>query len=1240
MENLGLTHKDRNSEKLVPDYFKVDERNLVDFVDFTGKFSEYINYYNTENNIDGTAVSFSSADTTILLIQISSFKIEKEQNNLDSIISELDRENIKPEAVFEYFYSLFELINFWKDTTIDLTDFNNEISKLIETKFSHNLSRVVKFEYNLSKKISYIPVKKMYRFREDILWDISNRQTDDFVFTSNSEIELFNEITDNFYKLFNSIISTLELIIDSSQEYLEQVKIAGNTQPHIGLYIAFVKMYELAQQDINKFTERHLDYHFKDILKFDNIPEIPDKVNLAFSLQDGVEKYKLPKGTGVYAGQDSIGKDIVYKLDNELVVSRATVDNVKTIINDGNVFSGTHHELFRHVYIDHNLNSKIHSEDVDAIDDSYKLGFALATSVLKLSEGDRKIIFSFNMQRQSFDNFVEVFDEQIQKDVNINIYDINEFVSDLFSFAYTSTDDEGKSEMFVIPKKNVRTYFKRNQSGTVIHIFCVEVEIPAIFPPISPCENDEFPLAKEKNLPLCYFFIESSKVLFYNFYKTLIIEKVEIFLHVEGIRDLKVQNQYGSLDPAVPFEPFGANPTIGSSFILGHDTIFSQKIDELQIVLDWKDVPLCDNGFPEHYQGYDDIVNNQTFKVAVSALKDRKWIPENNKQVIPLFDDIKDLDEKNILPVDNIRIIDNLDLSKINDSFKGKPKVNSNDSYSRISTNGFLKFDFVYPASGFGHNEYPKLLKKQALKSVKKGSPSAEEINEPWTPTLNSISVNFEASFIIDFNKQDRFNKSCFYHLKPFGTQLVSEPVGNKINILPVYDNGSEIYIAINEFNENEILTLLINIDNLASNSKEITEIKWFFLISDVWSEIMNKSILSDSTNDLSTSGIITFDFSEYDKEFFNKKNLTNNQTFPKGYFYLCIKTNTGENFINRLNYIACHGASATYFNNENEREFLSEGLPAGTISTFIDDHPDIKEINQAFNSFDGLEQESTENFRIRVSERMRHKNRGITKWDIEHIVLQEFKEISKVICLNNTNEDVEREPGCILVVVIPNISSTTTHKVLQPRSSEITLNKINTFIEERVSPFVKLRVRNPIYEQVQVKFKVKFREGYNPRYYLQIINRDLREFLNPWLRENSEVDTTASDNVYSVHIVYFLEKRDYVDYVSNVSVFHIIENSIINLDVAHDNNVVLKPTTDISIFVSSPEHVIEVVGGDDVHDAIGTLAIGKDFSTGYIVEKKIEKGIEKDEIEVDFEIESIHEDVNIEEDYIVTIHI
>lgn len=1221
MENLGLTHKDRYSEKLEASYFKIDERTLEDFVKFLENFAQYINFYNTENNIDGDATAFFGSDITILLIHLSSYKIEHLENKFDEFINVYKKNNSEINIAIELIFQTIEEIANWKYLTLTIKDFNNEITELIKSKFSKSLARLYEFEKSLPKYSDYKISKKDYSFLSEPEWNTQNYEIEPFIIKSQEEEAIKKEIINHAYIIFNSITATIKLLIESARRYLQKISDDGDTQPHVALYIAFIEMYKHAQNDLNKFTQRHLDFYYKEILKLDNIPEIADKVHVVFNLQDDIDAYKLKKGTGLTAGQDKSGKQLIYKLDNEIIVSKSRVDSIKTIINSGTKTSNDKNELFEHVFLNSNINNDIHEEEKD--ENSYNLGFAIASSFLKLAEGDREIKFTFYLQRYEFEQFIAMYNKEIQKNPNVDINDIDEFVEDLFSFAYSTVDENEEEEMFVIPQNNITTNFKKNAEGLPLNQFFVTLHIPDVYPPITPTINEDFPEAKERNLPLCYFFLSRQKVNFYNYYKKLVIDKVGVNVLVEGVKNLIVQNEYGVIDGTVPFEPFGATPTIGSTFYLGHETIFSKKINELQIVLDWKDTPLNDNGFAEYYQGYSDIDNNQTFKAAVSALKDRKWIPAENKQVVHLFDDVDELDEEGIMPVNNIRVIDDLDLNKINDTFKGNPKINTNDSYSRISTNGFLKFEFVYPPNGFGHKEYPKILQKQASKAIKKGASAMEEINEPWTPTLNSISINYETSTIIDFNNQTRNNKPCYYHLKPFGNEIVSEPVGTKITVIPEYDEGTEVYIAIDPFYEKDDLTLFININNLIKSTKDKVDIKWSFLQDDEWVDIFDKTILADTTNDLSSSGVITFDFSEYDPDFFNLKTLTENKIFPKGFFYLRIKTNSGVEFINRINYIKCNGAIATFVNNGNQTDHLVEGLPKNSITGFTGDHPDIKEIEQPFPSFGGLARENRTDFQVRVSERLRHKDRGISKWDYEHIILEEFTKITKVICLNNTNNNAEKEPGNVLLVVIPEIIEQADNtKTLEPRSSDVELKQIRDFMEQRISPFINLYVRNPIYEQVQVKCEVKFNEGYNPRYYMQVINQDLTTFLNPWIKKDSEINVSATDNVYSMHIVYFLEKREYIDFVSNVSVFHIVNGTIINLKNAHSNNVVLKPTSDISILVSAPEHIVSMIGADSVQDAIGTLIVEKNFSAKYDAPKPIKKGIGKDEIEVDFGVE------------------
>jgi hypothetical protein len=140
-----------------------------------------------------------------------------------------------------------------------------------------------------------------------------------------------------------------------------------------------------------------------------------------------------------------------------------------------------------------------------------------------------------------------------------------------------------------------------------------------------------------------------------------------------------------------------------------------------------------------------------------------------------------------------------------------------------------------------------------------------------------------------------------------------------------------------------------------------------------------------------------------------------------------------------------------------------------------------VKKIEQPFTSFGGRTKEQNNDFYTRVSERLRHKNRAITIWDYERIILQNFTSVYKVKCLNHTRYEGtavsvnEAAPGNVSLIVISNIRNKNAVDPLKPRTSLVVLDDIKEFIGKIRSPFINLYVYNPLFEEVKVKFNVRF---------------------------------------------------------------------------------------------------------------------------------------------------------------------
>ena len=91
---------------------------------------------------------------------------------------------------------------------------------------------------------------------------------------------------------------------------------------------------------------------------------------------------------------------------------------------------------------------------------------------------------------------------------------------------------------------------------------------------------------------------------------------------------------------------------------------------------------------------------------------------------------------------------------------------------------------------------------------------------------------------------------------------------------------------------------------------------------------------------------------------------------------------------------------TATFKDDNNELSHLKKGLPERLIQKFVEKNPEIKSVEQPYSSFGGKEAENEKDFYIRISERLRHKNRASSAWDYEHLVLEAFPQISFALCI------------------------------------------------------------------------------------------------------------------------------------------------------------------------------------------------------------------------------------------------
>lgn len=106
------------------------------------------------------------------------------------------------------------------------------------------------------------------------------------------------------------------------------------------------------------------------------------------------------------------------------------------------------------------------------------------------------------------------------------------------------------------------------------------------------------------------------------------------------------------------------------------------------------------------------------------------------------------------------------------------------------------------------------------------------------------------------------------------------------------------------------------------------------------------------------------------------------------------------------------------------------------------------------------------------------------------------------------------------------------------PRVSRAELEEIQTYLSAYVSPFAKLYVENPVYETLVVDAKIGFRTGFDPGFYSNLLNEELKAFLSPWAFDTG-VDIVIGGKIYKSSILQFIETREYVDFVVDIRLYH-----------------------------------------------------------------------------------------------------
>lgn len=405
--------------------------------------------------------------------------------------------------------------------------------------------------------------------------------------------------------------------------------------------------------------------------------------------------------------------------------------------------------------------------------------------------------------------------------------------------------------------------------------------------------------------------------------------------------------------------------------------------------------------------------------------------------------------------------------------------------------------------------------------------------NEPWTPVIKNISIDYTASA----TKSD----IDLIHLYPYQNTYKKEDITLQPALFPTFCDEGSLFLGLQDLEPGSNVNMLFQLAEATADAESDPEgINWYYLENNQWKLLRNGfEVLEDDTGGLTTSGIVKFALPQ---------NMTKGNTILPGDLHW-IKASIPKNSKTVCETLGIYTqAVKVAFTNEaaNDKLRLSAPLPAGSVSKLNEADTNVKKIVQPYDSFGGRRPEEDGGYYVRVSELLRHKGRAVQKFDYERLALEYFPQLFKAKCINHSfglnahvyKNDFPVAPGYVLLAVIPDLNQLKAIQSFEPRVPVSMLEAIAEKVRSLTSPFVRFRAMNPRYEKVDFCIKLKLLPGKDENYYKEKLQQDLREFMAPWAVGGYD-KLTFGQCISRSEIIGFIESLDYADYIVDLLMRH-----------------------------------------------------------------------------------------------------
>jgi hypothetical protein len=1055
---MGATQHERLLAALKPGHFLIDERTEQDLIYFVHKLSASVRFYDAANCENGDWSQLFAHEPTSILVELSFLDIDALNERFTETVREA-KATRDIDGQREMLFTYFNTITFNKIAGLDRS--------IPGVAFLQGLVR------NIEDKIARI---KDVVSSEPPLHFLSGYQ--------------FNQYVQQLFGLLR------HLKLGSKDGIARQLQDFPAHAPQYALFLAFLKLLNIAKDNLNTFTRRHLDFYYKEFLQIKPAQAVPDYVHLIIQPSLFDKPFAIPKGTIFPAGKNPSGQNRYYAATADHIVNHAAL---------GAFYSSTASNVALRkadLFEANKAGAPFNVFTQEAV--AAETGLLIASPLFYLSSGDRYIHIRINGQ-----------------DVTTKKYDI-----------YITSDKECI--------QLIRMLAESSAEGNLnyLHIPATAPKIVAYNPEIHANNADlRKRIIADTGYPVLKIVPKTPNT-------PALLQSISVRIRVVNFKGFIVGTAAGMADLTKPFKPFGDFPRVGNNFIIGANEFFLKKNADLAIIINPElDLPSAGQrreavaefvrpSLRDVMPGGKHAFLNQGIAAnpIIQYLQDGKWTGGGPFEG----------SYHNVNPITE---------------FQAEEKLPDNSS-----VNGYIKITF------HNLNYSGEKFLQDYIAAGQTGD------NVPVAPTIDSISLDYSVREDISYtgNAPNPGSAIEACHILPYGFRNVT--AGDKFPYLQA--PGGEICLGFEHAAAGDSLSLLFQLaEGTANPRQEPARISWQY-VSGNGCILFKPSDVGDETNGLTQSGLVRITIPQYDAA-----HIT---ILPAPLFWIVISVDRVD-AICRFIGVHTQALKAVLTDFEGIKSQFTEHLPKDTISKLNEPVSAVKKVIQPYPSFGGKRQEDDILLYQRSSERLRHKNRAITSWDYERLILQEFPEVYRVKCLNHYRYDPGARSGASAgyITLIPIAKSTESRTTVswRPLLSLGVMARIRKYVSAIASPHARILVKTPSLEKIELNITIKYREtpGADTRLYADTISQVINKYLSPWAFEPAEIQFAQAIEISA--LVALIDNQPFVDYIMDLKAYRrTLDDSTDVVSEPVEINDKISPSTDFTLFIPNDNHRVTMI--------------------------------------------------------------